>query len=85
MAAMKLLRLIAIEFITVLRIAAFSGSGSGGGFVYFVTSPEIDSELLEFVRALARAVAREDHRKFTLEREIAADRSEAVVLRGKAK
>jgi hypothetical protein len=80
---MKLLRLIAIEFIAVLRIAAFSGSG--GGFVYFVTSPEIDSELLEFVRALARAVAREDHRKFTLQRETAADRSEAVVLRGKEK
>ena len=84
MTAMKFLRLIAIEFITVLRIAAFGGSE--GCFVYFVTSPEIDSEFLQFIRALARAAARKDHRNFALEREAAAERNDAaVVLRERAK
>lgn len=49
------------------------GGGSGGGEV---VRPKIDSELLEFVKALARAEARKDHRRFTLHDE-AAERGKA--------
>lgn len=74
---MKLLRLLSFGFFSVLR---FGLIGNGGGFLCFVTSPINDSELLELIKALARATAREDHRKVSLDQEVAQERREASLV-----
>jgi len=79
---MKVLRLLGIKLLSLLESLYL---GDDGGFLCFVVSPTNDSDLMELVRALARAAAREDHRKVSFEREIAIERKEPrTVVREKA-
>ena len=77
---MNLLRLICLRALETLRSGLF---GDDGGVLCFVTRPINDSDLLELVAALARASAREDHRKFMLEREATESRKRETAGKGK--
>ena len=72
-----LAQILSIGLSSILRSGLF---GDGAGVLCFVTSPINDSELLELIRALARATAREDHRKLSLEREVAPERREGILV-----